>query len=193
MWTYGFLGGEPTFAEGSFIGRTRDALVSTRPDSEYIDMCDIDTGAGTSGSALIDEYGEVVGVVSKSREGRRATYMVPIPYVRYLLRMHELEFVGLKGRLIEMEYGSRVPVTESVYRTSIQQDVPRISVTEYRPHTPEQEPKIRSVPNTEDRNPRRKSEGDLLRTPSTSGSSSFPRRSKSTKSRRKGNPRCLIM
>jgi hypothetical protein len=93
---FGYPHGEPGYVTGRHSHRSDDRRDPhlRDVDSNYMDVCNLVAPGGYSGSAVFDVCGDIVGVLSKSEEpGFAPSYVVPIGYVRILLRENNLTFL----------------------------------------------------------------------------------------------------
>jgi hypothetical protein len=107
LFAFGFPGARPAWNTGNYRNRQNEVgrYHPRHVDSKYTEVCDLVSHPGSSGSAVFDVHGDVVGVMSKAMNPQSTpSFMVPIPYVRYMLRNNLLDFVGVGERESETEY-----------------------------------------------------------------------------------------
>ena len=97
LYMFGYPLGRARHAIGSYSSRQNEEMIRDpryEIDSKYVEVMNIRSAPGASGSAVLDAYGEVVGVLSKGpADGGPPCYAVPIPYVRRMLRDNRIDFL----------------------------------------------------------------------------------------------------
>lgn len=105
----------PIFSTGTSTKRQRND--DTRRESKFTEVCNIFIDHGSSGSAVFDHFGDVVGVVwgERGTPSKPECLVVPVQYVRELLWDQSLAFLGAGDSDTETVVGidSDVPDTDN--------------------------------------------------------------------------------
>jgi S1-C subfamily serine protease len=105
VYLFGYPNGLPSWSTGTFAYRRHNRDGKT--ESTFTEVCDIVCNFSSSRDAVFDMFGDVVGVVYATQcpagtTERSQSLVVPITYVRKLLRGNSLDFLGAEEHDLEV-------------------------------------------------------------------------------------------